>query len=108
MTIIEPKKNKQSSNFVVIGLILLLTFLAYWSVSIYNQTVNLRHALGDGEQELQNLKVANAELKNSFFQLTDPKNLISLGQERGLVKITAPHYLELAKNSTWSVVSASR
>lgn len=106
MTIIEPKKNKITFNLFLIGLIFSLSLMAFWSVYIYNQTVELGHALSSGEEKLQELKVANADIKNQLYILTDSKNLTKLGEERGLVKIRVPQYFEL--DNSWSVVSVSQ
>lgn len=82
----------------MIGLVLLMLVLAYWSISIYNQTVNLKHTLSDSQDQLQELKAASADLKNQLYQLTDSRNLIQLMEDRGLVKV----------EGTWSTVSVLR
>lgn len=98
MTIIAPKKNKNNINLIIIGLVLPVLVLAYWSISIYNQTVNLKHVLDDSRNQIQELKVTNADLKNQLYQLTDSRNLIQLGEDKGLVRV----------EGIWSTVSVLR
>ena len=107
MTIIQPKHHKFKINLLLAGLILAMLAMAYWSISMYTQTVDLRHLLRSQEEELQKVKVANAEIKNELYSLTDYKNLTSMSEERGLVRINSTDYVEIDVNS-WSAVSVSQ
>ena len=106
MTFLRPKNNSIRINFILIGLITILSLMVFWSVSVYNQTVNLRHDLFASEQKLQELKVANADIKNKLYQAIDSQVLTALGEERGLMKVKSPDYIQV--DGSWSVVSASQ
>jgi len=106
MTILEPKKNKIIANPFLTGLLLIFFILTLWSVIIYNQVVDLRYSLGGQTDQLQRLKVANADLKNQLYSLTNIQQLNQLAESKGLVKISAPRYFKL--DQQWSVVSASQ
>lgn len=98
MTIIAPKNNKNKLGLLIAGLIFAVIISAYWSISAYNQTVSLKHAISAASEQLQEMRAANAEMKNAFYQITDSKNLIKLGDERGMIKV----------EGTWSAASALR
>ena len=106
MTYLRPNSNKASISFLLIGLLTILSLMVFWSVSVYNQTVNLRHDLADSEQKLQELKVANADIKNKLYQAIDSQVLTALGEERGLMKVKSPDYIQV--DGSWSVVSVSQ
>lgn len=106
MTIIAPKKNKSISSHLLIGLILLLLAGACWNIFAYNQIVNFRHSLDNAEEQSQQLKTTNSEIKNQFYQLTSADNLIKLAVERGLVETDAPQYVKLS--NLWSAAFVSQ
>jgi CHASE3 domain sensor protein len=106
MTFIRPNNNKSSISFLLIGLITILLLMVFWGVNVYNQTVNLRHNLSASEQKLQELKVANADIKNKLYQAIDSQLLTALGEERGLMKVKSPDYIQV--DGSWSVVSVSQ
>lgn len=95
MTILTPKNKTSSFNLILISLILVLIIIAYWSISAYSQQVDLKHALNNAEQRLRDLELANAEIKDRLYKLTDPSYLIKFAEERGLVKVKSPIYLPL-------------
>lgn len=95
MTIIEPNKNRRSTNIIFWGSIALLIGVALWTISVYNQTVNLSHEIKSAEAKAGALEAGNAELKNKRYGLMDAGKLHSIAVSYGLVKITRPEYLEL-------------
>ena len=99
MTIIEPNKNRQRVNTLFWGSIGLLVAVALWSISVYNQTVNLNHDLRAAESREGELQTANAELKNKRYALSGTKQLLSVAVENGLVKVTHPDYLEASSGA---------
>lgn len=93
MTIIEPTKNKYySSEFLyLVGLILIIAIL---NIYFYNLNVNLKYQISVYEKSLQQLDVANAEIKNQLYLMLDSKNLSSLIQKYNLVSDKNPDYFE--------------
>ena len=68
---------------------------ALGNIFFYNKVVNLLYLISTEGEEVQNLQTSNAELKNQLYQITDPQKLQALAQERGLIKIKNPDYLEV-------------
>jgi hypothetical protein len=95
MTIIEPNKNRKSTNILFWGSIALLIGVALWTISVYNQTVNLSHEIKSAEAKAGALEAGNAELKNKRYGLMDARELHAIAASYGLIKITHPEYLEL-------------
>lgn len=96
MTIIEPNKNRRRVDILFWGSIALLLGVALWSISVYNQTVNLSHELRLSEDRERTLEAENAELKNERYSLINSKQLHAIASAHGLVKATRPEYLEIA------------
>ena len=99
MTIIEPNKRKKAARKVIFGFgpiaAVVLTGVAA-SIWLYSDIVELRHAVQDGEVNLQELIVENAELKNRFFDLVDADELSEIAEKGGLVLEKYPSYLGAA------------
>lgn len=96
MTIIEPNKNRLAKkiNLLFITSLLVLLFVAVWSIFVYNQTVNLGYKLNISEREYKAQFTRNAELKNDLYKIIDAKNLHNVAKSSGLVKVVSPEYLE--------------
>jgi len=91
MTIVQPKKEidvKKSIALCISGVVLMLG-LALFS---YLSLVGLRHDIVNTREDLEELKVANAELKNSYYAFTSNENLEKLAAELGLVKDRTPQW----------------
>lgn len=58
----------------------------------YLSLVDLRHDIDNTRESLEELKVANAELKNSYYTFTSNDNLEQLANELGLVKDRTPQW----------------
>ncbi|PIR98524.1 MAG: hypothetical protein COT88_01125 [Candidatus Colwellbacteria bacterium CG10_big_fil_rev_8_21_14_0_10_41_28] len=91
MTIIKPnKEKKESRSFVYAGIIcgsmLVVTVISYIGL------VNTRHDLSSMRNDVEDLKVENAELKNDYYNLVKSDNLERLAEERGLVKDRNPKW----------------
>lgn len=94
MTIIEPNKAKYSYNSSILLASLAFIGLALMNIYIYNENVSLKHSISDGSKNFQVLQVANAELKNKFYKITDLGSLNVLAKSNGLVKENKPKYFE--------------
>lgn len=91
MTVIQPNKNENLTHLMFIfGFI--LVFVAFSCVIFYSRTVSLRHDIARAEQEIDDMKVKNAELKNSFYALVDSNALQQLAAEKGLVNDKNPQW----------------
>lgn len=92
MTIVQPKKEtdlKKSIALCISGVVLMLGLVLFSYLSL----VGLRHDIAKTRESLEELKVANAELKNSYYTFTSNENLEKLAVELGLVKDRAPQWV---------------
>lgn len=94
MTIIEPNKLKYSYNSSVLLMSLLLAFLAFSNIYIYNKNVTLKQFISEGSKNLQELQVVNAESKNKLYKMTDLSSLDGVIKSNNLVKDKSPKYFE--------------
>lgn len=94
MTIIHPKKTRQSktSPVMVMGLLLVVALTALNAI-VYTKTVTVEHGVRMERKSLESAQSENAALKNSWYEAVDEKNIQTLVMEYGFVKITSPHYL---------------
>lgn len=93
MTIIEPNKNQYySSEFIYLGLMLLV--LAVSSIYIYNLNVNLKYNIGLQEKAIQQLGIANADLRNKLYQNLNVDNLSGIVGKQNLISDKNPDYIE--------------
>lgn len=99
MTIIEPNKNRLKLNYLLSLLLLGLAGLMVWSIIVYNQTINLRYALGEREDSRKAAEVQNVELKKTRYDLTDIKNLRLVAATGGLVKAQAVEYFKAGQGA---------
>lgn len=99
MTIIEPNKNRRSANILFWGSIGLLIGVALWTISVYNQTVNLSHEIKSVEAHAGALETGNAEMKNKRYGLIDARELHAVAAAHGLVKVSRPEYLEISSSA---------
>ncbi|MEK7478640.1 MAG: hypothetical protein AAB626_01795 [Patescibacteria group bacterium] len=94
MTIIEPNKSKYSYNSSVLPMSLLIAFLAFSNIYIYNKNVTLKQFISEGSKNIQELQVVNAESKNKLYKMTDLSNLNDVIKSNNLVKDKNPKYFE--------------
>lgn len=94
MTIIEPNKNRVILNLPLLFLVGALASGILLNVFLYNQTVDLRFLLNKNEDDLKEIRVVNADLKNTLYKILDSGNLSELSAELGLVKDYKPDYIE--------------
>ncbi|MCR4260940.1 MAG: hypothetical protein NUV96_01190 [Candidatus Colwellbacteria bacterium] len=91
MTIVQPNKEKNLRNITalcVTGVVLMLGIALFSYLSL----VGLRHEISNTRESLEELKVANAELKNDYYALTSNDNLEQLASQLGLVKDKTPQW----------------
>lgn len=92
MTIIEPAKNRYASEFLYIGLLILIS--AIFSIYFYNLNVNLKYQISFQEKSLQELEAANADLKNQLYHILDSANLTVIVRKYNLIPDKNPDYFE--------------
>lgn len=92
MTIVQPKKEidlRRSVTLCVAGMIFMLAAALFSYLSL----VDLRHDIVRTGGDLEELKIANAELKNRYYNFTSNENLERLALELGLVKDRTPQWV---------------
>lgn len=93
MTVIQPNKATKNVLYLFLGLGILVFLGVSAAVAIYSQTVDLKHDIIGLSSELEEMKLKNAELKNSFYQITDQKVLGDLAESRGLIQDKNPKWV---------------
>jgi cell division protein FtsB len=103
MTLIQPIRTNAWLNLILAAFLCLLVVSAVWLVSLYNRSVNVRHATAEMKEEVQRLQTENAELKGRILGILDGQKFEELAAARALVKERDPKYLET--NPQWSLAS---
>jgi len=93
MTIIQPNKNF-IFNPTLILLVAVLVLMAIFGIQLYNQNVNLRHAISESQKNFQEQNTLNAEYKNKYYQIFNNRNMEAIAKQKGLVPDKNPIYLE--------------
>ena len=104
MTIITPGKSKFRIDMPILLIGAILIGFSFWFVLVYSQVVSLEHQVRAAERAIENLKVTNAESKNTLFEATAPKKLLQVASDRNLLRVNTPLYLEVGK-PIWVSVS---
>lgn len=96
MTIINPTKNQ---NIIKFFIALFAVFIVGGIVLIYeyNAVADARFSIQSLKQEIVDLEVRGAELKNELYEITDPAKLQKIVADYHLVVEQKPHYLTLSK-----------
>ncbi len=93
MTVIQPNRAAKNIVYLFLGLGILVFLGVSAAVAIYSQTVDLKHDIIGLSSELEEIKLKNAELKNSFYKITDRKILDAVAKERGLIQDNFPKWV---------------
>ena len=67
--------------------------LLFTEISIYSQTVSLKHDTITLGNKIDNLRLENGELKNRFYNLTDKNSLEELARKKGLIEDKNPKWV---------------
>ncbi len=105
MTFIQPNQNKNILNKIIAVLALGIVLISVWLIVLYNQTVNLDHAIAGMTDNIQKLQAANADLKSRTVALLTGQDFEALAAEKGLVQERNPQYLELTVANKWDIAS---
>ncbi len=93
MTVIQPNKNNKSIVRLIFFLGAIISGFIWMEIRVYSQTVDLKHEIAEASAKTAELSVQNAELRNSFYALTDQKNLNKLANDIGLVQDKNPKWV---------------
>jgi len=94
MTIIQPHKNNRKTNFLISIFIIASLAMAVWGIFLYNQMVNFRHELANGENILRKAEVYNAELKDKLYNTTNANIFSSSTEPQSLILDKNPEYVK--------------
>lgn len=94
MTIIQPNNTHRVTTLFFAASMAALLAVAAWSIALYNGSVNIAHEISAKEQEHKALLAKNAELKNTFYAVTDAEHLRRIAESSGLRPIVNPEYIE--------------
>lgn len=102
MTLIQPNKNNNILNLILIALSVAVTGAVISLIFLYNQTVSFTRSAASLREETGQLQAQNSELKSATFALLDPYHLSNLAAERGMTPGASPHYVSIP---TWVAAS---
>lgn len=92
MTIINPAKNRNYiRSLLMFFCMIFIAGVIY--ISEYNMFVDARYESKVLKQDIVKLQEQNAELKNSYYQMTDPTRLEKLATDYELILDRQPKYL---------------
>jgi cell division protein FtsL len=63
------------------------------TVFSYSRVAGLKHDIAVLEQEIDEAKSVNADLKNNLFKMTDPQSLELIAAEKGLIEDRNPKWV---------------
>ena len=92
MTILKPAQSGKL-NFLIGFLLIIAGAMMWWSVAVYNSTVDLNHDIKLLQAQIKKAEVANADLKNKLYGILDPTRLEAAVQAKGFVKEKQPQYM---------------
>lgn len=85
MTVSKQKSKKVKKIIIVFSFALIIFTLS--NIFIYNKIVNFQHLVAAQTKSLEDLKLADANLKNQLYEILDLKNLSGLAKSLGMVKV---------------------
>jgi len=95
MTIIQPNKNRSRkiSDVLIVCMGVVVFGAAAITVFSYSRVAGLKHNIAVLEQEIDEAKSVNADLKNNLFKMTDPQSLELIAAEKGLIEDRNPKWV---------------
>lgn len=103
MTFIQPNKNSNILNKILILFAVCLIFGGMALVALYNRVVNFEHGSGKMKAEFSALQSQNAEIKDKILKLLGAGGNQATLNNYNLIEDKKPQYLEI--NSKWSYAS---
>jgi cell division protein FtsL len=104
MTFIQPNRQNFILNFVLFGLIGIVTLSVIWLIFLYNQTVSLAHGAEQMRETAKQIETQNSELKGEIFALYSPDAVQAFAANHGMILDRTPEYSSL--NPEWVVASS--
>lgn len=105
MTFIQPNKNKNLLNAILVVLVVLVVFCTFGMVALYNMTVNLSHNIATTKAELDAVGAQNTALNNKIIGTLGENNLADIATQDGLVTESQPQYFTI--DPQWPIASHS-
>ncbi len=99
MTIATPNRDRQltyAMRWLFVGVVVFGSIV----VVLNNKTVTLHRLVAQKEKIVDQLKLQNAQLKNSFYAVLDTRTLVATAEKMGYVKDSAPAYLTFRSDGT--------
>lgn len=99
MTITAPNTNRQL-NYLMRWLVVGIAILAIFGISAHGTMVKLRRAVSEKTKQLEELRLANAQLKNEYYTALDTRTLLAAGERLGYLRDNNPTYLTFRADGT--------
>ncbi|HOF50413.1 MAG TPA: hypothetical protein PLH22_01905 [Candidatus Colwellbacteria bacterium] len=93
MTIIQPNQNKNPLRKLNVFLVVALFVCVGISIGLCSKAESFRYEAQKLEKEIDQAKLANAELKGKIMTAVDAENLDLMASEKGLVEDKNPQWV---------------
>jgi len=91
MTILQPNRKFNTTIYAIVASVLII-LAGFWIIYLYNDLVNMRHAISDNANRFQELNVENAEFQNAISKLINAEKLEISAIDFNLKKDANPEY----------------
>lgn len=99
MTIAPPNHDRRMNcamRWLLVGIIV----FGFIAAGFNSEMVTLRRVVSAKAKVVDELKLQNAQLKNSFYAVLDTRTLVSAAERLGYVKDGTPSYLTFRSDGT--------
>jgi len=101
MTYIHPDHHKSILNLVLAGLVFSSLVGIVWTVALYNNVVNLNHAIAAEKAQLDSIGANNTAINNRVVAALGNIQSADLAAQNGLVQDNHPQYF----SPSWPIAS---
>jgi hypothetical protein len=99
MTVRSTNRDQQLT-YVMRWLLAGVFILGILTITVYNETATLKRLTARQDKAVAELKLQNAELKNSFYAVLDTRTLVTAAERLGFVRDNTPSYLTFRSDGT--------
>lgn len=101
MTYIQPNRQKDILNRIIVGLALFTVVGVFWLVMLYNNIVDLNHNIATAKSQLDSIGAANTTLNAETVAALHVVQSGDLAASDGLVADNHPQYF----TQSWPIAS---
>ena len=103
MTFIQPHKQFNLLNGLIVALVILTVGATFTMVAVYNGIVNAEHNIASIKAQLDQAGAANTTLQNQVVAQLGSDNMSQVAASQGLVQDNHPQYVPTGAPSSLSL-----